>query len=347
MQIGTIGRAWKGSPMTDDERRALADMELDNARLSRDFLLLAGAAALVATVGLLGGSAAVIIGAMLIAPLLNPMMASAWAIASGRNLVLARGMRTLVIGILVALPLSFLIGLLVNQVLVPLLPPLTDELLARTRPNIYDLLIALAGGITGAYALTRSSLSAALPGVAIATALMPPLCTIGLLLSRGELGLALGATLLFLTNFAAIVFSATAVFMLRGIRPAGEARLLRRRPVLLLGASVAIVTVLLTALTAQAVREGNTGRIVADTFMAGLEQPDGVRILTIDTAAIPGDVLEVTLTVRSPDLITPTTILAIQRDMAANLGRPVRLSVGVVPITILEPPRPSQPPPSP
>ncbi len=338
-----IARTLRGTPMTDAERHALAEAELANARLSLDFILLAAAAAVVATVGLLGNSAAVIIGAMLIAPLLNPMMASAWAIAAGRSAVLGRGLRTLAVGVLVALPLALIMGILVQQVLVAVPPPPTPEILARTQPNVYDLLIALAGGITGAYALTRSSLSAALPGVAIATALMPPLCAIGLLLSRGEFTLALGSTLLFLTNFTAIVFSAAAVFMLRGIRPAGS-RLIARRPVVVLTGSVIVVAVLLGLLTAQAVQQGTTGRIVADTFRAGAGATPGLQILTVDAVPRPDGILDVSLTVRSPELLTAGQILEIQQAMAQNLDRPVQLTVAVVPITVLEPARPSRPP---
>ena len=92
-------------------------------------------------------------------------------------------------------------------------------MLARTRPTPFDLGVALAGGAAAAYALAQPKLSAALPGVAIATALMPPLCAVGIGVAVGNLEVALGALLLFLTNLAAISFAGIMVFVLLGFRP--------------------------------------------------------------------------------------------------------------------------------
>ena len=93
---------------------------------------------------------------------------------------------------------------------------LPQEILARTRPTPIDLVIALAGGVAAAYALTEPNLSAALPGVAIATALMPPLCTIGIGVALNRWDVAGGATLLFITNTITIAFASVLVFFLRG-----------------------------------------------------------------------------------------------------------------------------------
>ena len=96
---------------------------------------------------------------------------------------------------------------------------LPTEVLARTHPTPFDLGIALAGGASAAYALAQPHLSATLPGVTIATALMPPLCTIGLGLALQRANVVIGASLLFLTNLSAIAFAGIIIFALLGFRP--------------------------------------------------------------------------------------------------------------------------------
>ena len=122
-------------------------------------------------------------------------------------------------GALLAVALAALITLVNRAMPFISMSELPAEIMSRTRPTPLDLGIALAGGLAAAYALTRPSLSAALPGVAIATALMPPLCTIGAGLALGRMDVALGAGLLFLTNAVAIAFASALVFLIRGLNP--------------------------------------------------------------------------------------------------------------------------------
>ncbi|MCF6225465.1 MAG: TIGR00341 family protein [Xanthomonadales bacterium] len=168
----------------------------------------------IATAGLLSDSAAVVIGAMLVAPLMTPVMAAAAAVVMGWQkrfysalwLILAMGLG--------ALLLSSLLTLLSPEIVF-----IPEQVLARTRPTYFDLLIALAAGAAGAYTITRKE-SNAIPGVAVAVALLPPLASAGILLTSGEYELATRAVVLFLTNLVAMVLAAALTFLAVGVSPA-------------------------------------------------------------------------------------------------------------------------------
>jgi uncharacterized hydrophobic protein (TIGR00271 family) len=180
---------------------------------SIDFFILIGLSAMIATLGLMQSSPAVIIGAMLVAPLMSPIISMAMSIVRGNPYLLRMSAGSMLQGIVLALGVS--IG-------VTLLSPThinTTEILARTQPTLLDLLVALASGAAGGYALGRKEVAAALPGVAIAAALVPPLSVAGYGTATAQLDVSGGALLLFITNLIAIVFAASVVFLLLGFRP--------------------------------------------------------------------------------------------------------------------------------
>ena len=169
----------------------------------------------IATFGLVLNSPAVIIGAMLISPLMGPIMATGLSLAVGDLYLAIKAVGNLVASISLAIALSaFFVWLLPFH-------SATNEILARTSPNLLDLGIALFSGLAGSVAVSRAGGTGGvttLPGVAIAVALMPPLCTMGFGLGSGaNLRIMGGAGLLFLTNLVAIVASAFAVFLLIGM----------------------------------------------------------------------------------------------------------------------------------
>lgn len=161
---------------------------------------------IIAAYGLLSNSTAVVIGAMLVAPLMGPIFGIALGLSIGDNRLLREATSSELLGVLLSVGLAALIGIATLQ------PDLGPEIIARTRPTIYDVLIALASGLAGAYAIADERISPALPGVAIATALVPPLATCGICLSAGFWDGARGAMLLFLVNLLAIEFAAGIIF---------------------------------------------------------------------------------------------------------------------------------------
>jgi uncharacterized hydrophobic protein (TIGR00271 family) len=169
-------------------------------------------AATIATYGLFANSPAIIIGAMIVALLLGPIAGVALALVDSDLRLLWRSLLTLSAGAMVVMVTAFIIGLWHSDI------PVTDEIVARTAPNLMDLMVALAGGAAGAYASTSPRLSAALVGVAIATALVPPLSSASVLIAHGETGLGFGAFLLAFTNMVAIQFAYSSVLWLTGFR---------------------------------------------------------------------------------------------------------------------------------
>ena len=194
-----------------DRSLILASVARD-ARLDKKFLLLIILAAMIATLGLLQSSTAVVIGAMLVSPLMGPIMGLGFGLATIESNLIKRSLVTLAAGMAVAVLVAMLIIWL---------SPITDvtpELRARTQPTLLDLGVAVVGGIAGVYAIMRK-LSGVMVGVAIATALVPPLSTVGFGLVTGRFDFAMGAALLFLTNTLAIAFAATIVARLNHFGP--------------------------------------------------------------------------------------------------------------------------------
>ena len=178
---------------------------------SRSFYLMVCISTIIATYGLLANSTAVVIGAMLVAPLMGPIFGIALGLSNGDNRLLRASINSEMMGMLLAITLAAIIGL------IPLRPDFAAEIVARTQPTIYDVIIALASGLAGAYAMVDRRISPALPGVAISTALVPPLATVGLCLAAHNWEWALGAFLLFVVNLLAIEFAAAAVFFIFGM----------------------------------------------------------------------------------------------------------------------------------
>ncbi|MDX2269794.1 MAG: DUF389 domain-containing protein [Bryobacter sp.] len=188
-----------------------ASAEITSPSYLLDLVFAAG----IATLGLVLNSPAVVIGAMLVSPLMSPILASGLAVASSDIYLGVKSFASLVGSIFAAITFS--------AVLVYLLPfqAPTAEILARTTPNLLDLAVAVFSGLAGSFVMARSMSggeASALPGVAIAVALMPPLCTVGFGVGSGwNWQIISGAGLLFLTNLIAIAASAFVVFYLTGM----------------------------------------------------------------------------------------------------------------------------------
>ncbi len=184
----------------------------DTARLDGVFVALVLAATVVAGIGLAKDNTAAVIGAMVVAPLLGPMMALALGLVLGDVPLVRRALRTGGIGLALALVASLLLGLALGA------DPEIRELAARARVSEWDLLLALAAGCAGALSYT-TGVPSYLTGVMVAVALLPPTVAIGLLAAAGSIEGALAAFLLMGSNVTAITLAAMLTFLLRGMRP--------------------------------------------------------------------------------------------------------------------------------
>lgn len=171
-------------------------------------------ATIIATVGIINDSTATVIGAMIIAPLMLPIMATATALVVGNMNRAIQSSLLVAAGVGGVIVLSWLMGLLYPETI-----SFTEnsQILSRTSPRLLDLIAALASGAAGAFCMSREDVADSLPGVAIAISLVPPLCVVGISLAYSEWASALGAMLLFITNMLAILLAGGGVLALLGL----------------------------------------------------------------------------------------------------------------------------------
>ncbi|MEO1128174.1 MAG: DUF389 domain-containing protein [Planctomycetota bacterium] len=229
--------------LSREERKELYTRLEAGGRVSTDFVMMLMLSAAIASLGLIQSSAAVVIGAMLVAPLMTPLVAMGMAIVQGNMAMFRESRRAMLIGTVGALAVSVAIGLLSPW------SELSAEVSARGTPNPFDLAIAFFSGIAAAYAMARPGLAGTLVGVAIAVALVPPLAGVGIALSKWNLEVVYGASVLFITNLLAITIGAALVFRFFGVRVlGGEATMPRwaRITIALIMAGVALTLAPLT-----------------------------------------------------------------------------------------------------
>jgi uncharacterized hydrophobic protein (TIGR00341 family) len=182
--------------------------------LSRIYVFMVILSSIVAAIGVLRDNVAVIIGAMVIAPLLGPNVSFSLATILGDRSLARRALEANLVGIATAIVISYLLGAVLP------VDPTTPEIASRTVVGLGEVALALASGSAGALAFT-TGISATLIGVMVAVALLPPLVTFGLLMGSGHESLAWGAILLFVANFISVNLSGVATFLAQGIRPLG------------------------------------------------------------------------------------------------------------------------------
>ncbi len=196
-----------------DQREDPSDLrttQVSYSTLTLQFVLILTLSSSIASLGLMADSAVTIVGAMLIAPLMKPILAYAYAIVTAERILYWRALLTLSTGVLITI---FVAGL--AEKVLGLRGP-TEQIVARTQPTLIDLGVAIAAGIAASLATVRRNVADTLPGVAIAVALVPPLCVAGICFSVQAWSLGWGATLLFAVNLTAIVFAAANVFVIEG-----------------------------------------------------------------------------------------------------------------------------------
>jgi uncharacterized hydrophobic protein (TIGR00271 family) len=303
-----------------------------------DYFLLVMLSCSIATFGLITDSAAVIIGAMLVAPLMAPILGISLSSVAGEERMFRKAAVALVEGSLLAVALSALLGLIARLLPLDVFTVLPAEILARTHPTPFDLGIGLAGGAAASYALAQPRLSAALPGVAIATALMPPLCTVGIGIAAGSSNLSLGALLLFVTNLTAISFAGIVVFAALGFRPRHRENAWHHIPISLVITALLtmLVTVPLIVLTLRVVKQTRLNQEVRQVINAEITGlPDAQLVdINIDSS---DSVLRLLVTIRTSRQPEYAQVVEFQSAIATRLQRTVSLQLIVVPTTKLDP----------
>jgi uncharacterized hydrophobic protein (TIGR00271 family) len=289
-------------------------------RPDADFFVMIGLSAIIATYGLLQDSTAVIIGAMLVAPLFTPILAFSLAIVQGDIRLLRLAVESALKGIAVAIGLAVLLTGLSP------LRSVTHEIVARTHPNLFDLAVALASGAAGAYAIARKDVAASLPGVAIAAALVPPLGVAGIGLAMGDPRIAWGGSLLFMTNLIAITLSGSVTLILLGFRPTARAE---REARLRLGlvASLVLLTAITIPLAVVFVRSVNESRVrqtIDQVLTQNLETHSDFQLAGFEFRD-QGDQVEITATIYAHGPGSEGLAVELREELARGLGRSVNL----------------------
>jgi uncharacterized hydrophobic protein (TIGR00271 family) len=190
----------------------------EEAKASSTFMTLIFLSTLLATVGLYLNSSSVIIGAMLLAPLMQPIVSFSMGVLRRNQNIFSDSLKTIMIGVAIALVSAALFALVMP------FESLTNEMQGRLKPSILDLIVALISGTAAAYAKNNEKIVGSLVGVSIAVALVPPIAVAGIGLGWGNFDMFYHAFLLFLTNFAGIVFAASMLFLMQGFSPISGAK---------------------------------------------------------------------------------------------------------------------------
>ncbi|MDD2921461.1 MAG: DUF389 domain-containing protein [Anaerolineales bacterium] len=312
------------------EREKIIDEISDSASPGFDFFLLVVLSCSIATMGLITNSPAVIIGAMLVAPLMSPIIGLGLASITGNDQMAESSLLALALGAALAVLLSALMTVVNHNLPFVALQELPNEVLARTHPSPIDLIIALAGGLAAAYAMTRPNISAALPGVAIATALMPPLCTVGIGVALTNWEVAGGALLLFVTNAITIAFAAAFIFFLQGF--ASKKNIENRRAPRSLIISALLMLILLVPLSYYSVRffnEASENRKINEIVAQEVARVNGSQLVELKTQRTQ-DGLDMVITVRTNIPLHYNQVTQLQKAIATSLQKSVTLKVNQI-----------------
>ncbi len=315
--------------LTSPQQTTVGSSMTINAKSSIDFHVLTSLATAIAFLGLIQNSAAVIIGAMLVAPLMNPILAMAFGIVRGRFKMLREASNTTLNGVIISITISLLITLILLVMGFPISP--TTEILARTEPNFLDLLVALASGAVAAYAVSRSEVAGALPGVAIAAALVPPLAVVGYGLGTVQFSIASGSLLLFLTNLAAIVFAAAIVFLLLGFRPPSR---IGRDEQARFGLRISLISLLIIAIPLIITSAGSSRQANRDATIVSIVQgqwaPSQADVTNIVILDEDDDVLVNVTILDYTGSVTEESLAMLQSKIAQEIDEEVILDAQIV-----------------
>lgn len=283
---------------------------LEESTINTTYVVLILGSCIIATLGLLSNSTAVIIGAMIIAPLMLPIRGVAFGALEGNFILFWRALVAIILGTIISIVLAFFIGYFVA------LPQFGSEIISRSRPTLLDLGIAVAAGGISGFAKVQPKISESLAGTAIAVALMPPVCVIGLGLSQINWSLSLGASILYLTNLLGITLSCMLTFLLTGcasFRRAKKALLwtLSLTLILFIPLSVSFYQLIRQTRLSVSLRQALVNRTV--TFQRMVLLNSEVNWLTNPP--------EVRLNVRTQESITPTQVTLLEKFLKKEMGQ--------------------------
>ncbi len=313
--------------LTQEEQLEVREELISDAEPGQDYFVLIVLSSIIAALGLLLNSPAVVIGAMLVAPLMSPILGFSLAIVLGEVRLLRTSLESVFKGVMATIIVSILVGLISP------LKEMTPEILARTQPTLVDLFIALASGMAGAYALSRKEVSAALPGVAIAAALAPPLAVVGLGIAFGNMQAAGGALLLFITNIITISLAGLIIFTLLGIHPLNlqpEVKKRVRRGITGMVLLVVMITIPLAMIMNGILRTSREDQAI-HTVLTQSPLLEDITDLEVERSRTQ-DGLLISVTVRKTEPLTQEDVDALAQELKDTLDQPLMLDFTTLPV---------------
>lgn len=288
--------------------------------------------AIISTLGLLANSVAIIIGAMIIAPLMGPIIGMAYSIAMGNRKLLRRSSFTIFKGIILTVAASWFTASIIG------LETIDSEILSRTNPTLIDFGIAMAAGLAGAFTQTRRSIADAIPGVAIAVALVPPLSVIGIGLGLGVNEIASGAFLLFSTNLICIIFFGSLVFLFQSYGSLDRAK---KGLVMSTVVMFALGLPLTLSMRELIIKKNVSSQI--ETLI--VEETDAFANADIELiTVIPRkNLLQIKIEVAAPLYsISQEDIDRVRQLLTRKINQPIDLRVEIIPMRVIESPQESR-----
>lgn len=329
-RIRSILKAWLPE-LTLADRVAMFDHVQSMSRWNVDFAVMLGLSAAIASLGLIINSIPVIIGAMLVAPLMTPLVGAGLALAQGNVRLFRRSIVALIGGILTGFVLSLLIGLItLHEIDLPL------EVEIRGQPDLFDLGIAFLSGVAVAYAFSRRTVAEAIVGVAISAALLPPLAASAVAIAYGRYIVAEGAAILFITNLAAIILGAGLTFHVLGVHGTRVAAKWIRRVVLGLSVLIVLLLVPLGYQLADRVTIGQTrpmgfplSKKVRNAVRTRVDREPGVSVLLMGRSGFEADT-DVGIALLADRPVEQAFIKELKELVHDIRGRDIRIIVNVV-----------------
>ncbi len=311
--------------LTRDERhRSLIYLEKQGLT-SNKYYILTTLAVIIATFGLILNSAATVIGAMLVAPLMSPVLLSSMALVTGHIQIFKKAIDASIKGIILSIIIATFISLFIPIYELP------TEVLIRSHPAILDMFIALAAGAVGMFVVVKRD-SATLPGVAISVSLMPPLSVIGIGLATRNYPVASGAALLFITNLIAIITSGAAILFLFGFKPYTK----NKEGVVRQGATfgIALLIILAIILTSSFIKVSQSEKIKANIKDELNRQLQALNVGTLESFIVEEDnhQLLVKAKILGERNLTPDDMNVLSNSLAYRTEQSINLKAIVIPV---------------
>jgi uncharacterized hydrophobic protein (TIGR00341 family) len=295
----------------------------ENAKGDFDFYVLIIFSAIIITLGILIDSSAVVIGGMLIAPFVWPILAISLGITMGRSGLIRKAILTILLASFLVVAISALLSFILPEIV-----STNNQLFSRTTPTLLELLIGLTAGFIGAFIIAYPNIGSAIAGVVVAAAIVPPLATIGISASKMDWSSAGGAILLFLSQLVAIVFSASILFILSNFRYRNNQAEKKTQAgfswTILLLIIIVIPLYFSTSLSATQVKyQKIINAVISDNF-------DNARVLEMDFVNSK-DKTSIQIVINNDEELTQDNFLSIQSILEKRLKKKVVLDINIIP----------------